>query len=335
MSPKTRSKLIAHCLLAALDLTVLAGVEGILGLTKPGQVLIDRIDPSLGRIRLPGQRGYEFGNDHPHEWVRLTVNSKGLRGEEIPDEKAPGEIRVLCVGDSVVFGGGLGDDDTFPAQAQTLCGSPPSAVRFLNAGANGYDTRQSATYVEKFAQPLAPDVVVLGWNWNDPVSIEFDLQMDLPPEWLRKFAMYKVWAYHTSAHWQEKRPSEIQEYHDKVVACSMNDDAPTRWKLVRRALRRLSDATKSLHAKLLVLIMPELTWREGPRFPALDQLTESLDSMDIPWVDCQPEFYAAFQKRERVTENLDPFHPNAEGQAMMARILLRALWEKKWIPQKP
>ena len=105
MSPKTRSKLIAHCLLAALDLTVLAGVEGILGLTKPGQVLIDRIDPSLGRIRLPGQRGYEFGNDHPHEWVRLTVNSKGLRGEEIPDEKAPGEIRVLCVGDSVVFGG--------------------------------------------------------------------------------------------------------------------------------------------------------------------------------------------------------------------------------------
>jgi lysophospholipase L1-like esterase len=319
------------------SLVVAVGLAEIgLRFTKPGQLVIDRMVPAVGRVRVPSQRGLEFGNEKENEWVRLTINSRGLRGEEIPTAKPKGERWVLCVGDSFVFGGGLPDESTFPVQAERAWEGSTPAVRFLNAGGNGYDTRQSAAYAERFAASLEPDVIVLGWNWNDPVSIDFDLQLDLPPVWLRKFAIYKFWKYQSNPRqWQKPTPEKTQEYRDRVLACSIGPDAPRRWELVKRAVHRLAGTSKTIGAKLFVLVMPELTWKESPEFPALKTLTNYLDSLGIPWVDAQPQFHEGFKKGEHLTQNLDPFHPSAEGQALMATILTRALQERNLIPPAP
>lgn len=314
-------------------LLALVATEVALRFTYPGQLVIDRFVPRVGRMRVPSQRGYQFGNERENEWVRLTVNARGLRGEEIPEEKAPGEVRVLCVGDSFVFGGGLADADTFPAQAQRLAGLPPEKLRFMNGGGNGYDTREAASFLEVYAPPLLPDVVVLGWNWNDLVSIDWQGTFALEPEWLRSFAIHKFWKYHHNPkEWKPTTPERFAQYRNDVLGCATGPDAPRRWGLARDAMQRLVGASKQMRAKTFVLVMPELTWKESPQFPALARLTSILESYGVPWVDAQPQFYKAFREGVHVVQNLDPFHPSAEGQGIQARVLLEALRKLGWIP---
>jgi lysophospholipase L1-like esterase len=320
---------------ASLILAVLA-VEGALRFTKPGQTVIYRVVPRVGLMRVPGQRGYQYGNEEVGQWVRLTVNAQGLRGGEIPAEKAPGEIRVLVLGDSFVFGGGLGDDDTLPAQAQRLCALPETSVRFMNAGGNGHNTRQSADYVERRSRPLAPDVFVMGWNWNDLIDINDEITGDLqlPSDWWRSFAIYKFWKHHQTPHWLGMKPKDVMAYRDRVVGAAVGPDSQMRLELAQRALNRIDAHAKKTGGRLFVLVMPELTWKESDTFPGMKRLAASLERAGIPWRDCQPNYYQAVVRGEHVTQNLDPVHPSAEGQELMAKVLLEGLWSLGWIPRK-
>jgi lysophospholipase L1-like esterase len=76
---------------------------------------------------------------------------------------------VLCIGDSFTFGGGVETAQAWPQQLQGLVGPPErSGERILNGGANGWATGWQRIYLEQRAlDQLHPDVVVLGWNWND------------------------------------------------------------------------------------------------------------------------------------------------------------------------
>ena len=115
----------AFAILWCLCVALVALVEFGLRLTGPGQLIIDRLVPGIGRTRAPNQSGTVTGNGAYGEFVHVTINALGLRGREVPAEKAPGEVRVLCLGDSVVFGGALNDEDTFPAIAERFCGGKP------------------------------------------------------------------------------------------------------------------------------------------------------------------------------------------------------------------
>src|SRR5437016_3822832 len=51
----------------------------------------------------------EFTGSHP-----LALNSRGLRGPEIPAERKPRELRILGLGDSTTFGTGVAWEETWP-----------------------------------------------------------------------------------------------------------------------------------------------------------------------------------------------------------------------------
>jgi lysophospholipase L1-like esterase len=71
----------------------------------------------------------------------VSVNSEGFRGRPFhPDDRRP----VLCViGDSVPFGAGVNDDETFPVHLQRALNERGFAYRVLNAGVPSYNLRQS------------------------------------------------------------------------------------------------------------------------------------------------------------------------------------------------
>jgi hypothetical protein len=48
------------------------------------------------------------------EPYRVTINSRGFRGKEFSDEKKPGVIRVITLGESSTFGLHARDDETYP-----------------------------------------------------------------------------------------------------------------------------------------------------------------------------------------------------------------------------
>lgn len=123
---------------------------------------IDLTTPRLFRHR-PGLaisfRGFDFHTD-----------SRGFRGEERASPKPDGTRRLVFVGDSVVLGWGVDEEETFVARVQEdLCRRSRERWETVNAGHLLHDTTQElAAFVE---QGLAyePDLVLLVYVDNDVV----------------------------------------------------------------------------------------------------------------------------------------------------------------------
>jgi len=110
-------------------------------------------------------------------WGELTytvrTNSLGFRGRE-PAPRAAAEHRILFLGDSMVFGHGLGEEDTLPHRVELrLRTSVPGGVVY-NGAISGMNTVQELAAVLQLLPILAPDRVILGYFiGNDPLANTF------------------------------------------------------------------------------------------------------------------------------------------------------------------
>ena len=136
-------------------------------------------DPELG-YRHPASVSYSLGKN------RVTLNSHGLRGREIPYEKPAGEKRVLLLGDSVTFGWGVGDGETFAdAMGPLLASATGRAWEVINAGVNGYNTQQEEAYLRTEGIRFDPDLVILTYvsNDTDPIINPIETTWRRYPTW--------------------------------------------------------------------------------------------------------------------------------------------------------
>ncbi len=113
-SPRQAEWLLALASVATA-IVGLAAAEGLLRLADPGYV-VRRPSASLDRLhRYSEVYGWELKpgarQKHDDHWV--SINRRGLRGTEIPDEPTVGRRRVLLLGDSITFGTYVGDGETF------------------------------------------------------------------------------------------------------------------------------------------------------------------------------------------------------------------------------
>jgi hypothetical protein len=116
------------------------------------QKLFDRYSPQLGWELKPNIRSED-----------LTSNSVGLRGSREYDVKQPlGIQRILCVGDSFIFGENLTDGQTMPTQLEAIL-DQHGKWEVLNLGVHGYGTDQQWLRLEGLGFQYSADVVVLGF----------------------------------------------------------------------------------------------------------------------------------------------------------------------------
>ncbi|MDP3937811.1 MAG: SGNH/GDSL hydrolase family protein [Deltaproteobacteria bacterium] len=107
---------------------------------------------------------------------RVHVNALGFRGDEIAPEKKFGALRVVCLGDSIIFGDKLDGGDTISVRmAEILAArSPGRPVELINAGVPGYSSRQGLALWRQRIGILKPDVVIIAFGFNDrwPSNVE-------------------------------------------------------------------------------------------------------------------------------------------------------------------
>jgi len=94
----------------------------------------------------------------------VTINAAGLRGPEIVMPKPPGHRHVACFGDSITFGYGVGDEETYSSILGRLMGG---GVDVLNAGVTGYTSYQVLRLLRRVGPAVQPDVATFCVGWND------------------------------------------------------------------------------------------------------------------------------------------------------------------------
>lgn len=94
------------------------------------------------------------------------INSLGYRDREVDPRKAPGTIRVICMGDSVTAQGEPGYSQLLH---DLLTAAPPTtnAWEAFNMAVYGYSSMQGLRVFQLETRHLQPDIVTLYYGWND------------------------------------------------------------------------------------------------------------------------------------------------------------------------
>jgi lysophospholipase L1-like esterase len=159
-----RSGIAKALLLVAGILAGLALGEGMLRLLSPQIFPIHppgmyEVDSDVGYVLTPGFKGSvrraEF--DSP-----VTIGEAGLRGAD-PRHRRPDTFRILVLGDSLAWGFGVEDDETFAARLEALLSRryPDLDIQVLNGAVPGYGTADELAYLRSRGVELGPDLVVV------------------------------------------------------------------------------------------------------------------------------------------------------------------------------
>lgn len=100
-------------------------------------------------------------------WIFYKNNSLGMRDISRTFYKAKGVQRILCLGDSLMYGGEVSFPGMFTRQLEVGLKKYFKNVEVLNCGTTSYSLREYLIYLEKKGLKFNPDVVIIGLCLND------------------------------------------------------------------------------------------------------------------------------------------------------------------------
>lgn len=186
-----RFRLVAFLLLVAFALTEF-GLRTFLGLGSP---LLYTHDASCVYLPVPNQDFTRLG-------CRNTLNSLSMRSPEFAPHKSRGMLRLMFLGDSIVYGTTHVDQQQIFTSllARDLPRRLRQPVEILNASAGGWAPGNEAGYLRSRGT-FESDAVFLVLNTGDlgqptarpPLTLEYGF-----PERRPLFASYELWVRYVS-----------------------------------------------------------------------------------------------------------------------------------------
>ncbi len=98
--------------------------------------------------------------------VRVRTQSHGLE-VGFRDDGFQGGARVAILGDSYVFGYGVDQDESFPAQLERKLRASERKLDVVNGGVPGFSQRLERIFLEKYVLRLSPFLVIAAVYKND------------------------------------------------------------------------------------------------------------------------------------------------------------------------
>ncbi len=283
-------------------LLLLVVLEGFTRLAAPDDLTLRITEPAI--VTDADATGFyrNTPNFEGKVWnVSVETNADGFRGPQ----HAAGEQSVVLLGDSILFGIGLTEDDAPTTQLTSLL--YPN-VRIVNTAAIGYGTAHQRTLLEREGDWLAPSVLVLGYCLNDPLPMKTSSiaqpsalsALQRANVWLRKRILLFLWLK------DQLGTYRVQHGYEPLRAL-FNEPS---WSTHRADLDAIATWSTARSVPLVVAV-----------FPHRDQLIASQPTDDVPqqllaeWAEASgvvlvdlraflsPEDYLA----------ADPYHMDARG----------------------
>lgn len=237
----------------------------------------------------------------------VRTNAQGFRGPEL----VAGVRTVVGIGDSVMFGWGVADGETYLRRLERELGAAGD-LQVVNMGVPGYHTVQEVALLERHLDVLRPSVAILGFLANDLSEPQpFQKQGLLE----RHSSLYRLLRLRSAA-----LPGALRL-------------APER-KRSFQALRRLGHVAKERGFPVVVFLYTGMVAPAGvPRaepLPDVRALCREQGFVEVDLYDVLTKAIAAGEiaKVQDIwvspTPPIDP-HPNARGHELIARELLPAV----------
>jgi hypothetical protein len=209
--------------------------------------------PVYGFFHQPGVSGWVRTDEFTSH---VKFNTQGLRGPEVAIPKPAGTFRALILGDSVVEGAQVAEDDTMASrlQAELAAVAPGRRVETVNAGVAGFGTGQQLLFLEREGLAYQPDMLVLVFTIANDAA---DNSLDVAKRW--KLAA-------------ERRPFFVKS-GDALELQPFEAPPPEAWSGVRTVLRNNS----------VVFTTLELWW--------IGKTVARAQSSVVPGLDAEREVY--------------------------------------------
>lgn len=330
---------------------------GLLLLVLVGVVMVDRfLLLSYGLPLWEADAELHFRN-RPSKFARwpngreLQTNKYGHYDHDFPEKPAEDELRILALGDSVTLGHQVTRDEAFPNRLEQLLSKAENRpVQVINAGVQGYSTRQELVTFERSLR-FEPDIVLIGVCLNDftePFTVDAELggaglDYHLVKQTGNAFAGYLL--HETgfgraalAAQWAETTP-ELEKLREaqsveQFASRSRNDpEVAVNYDYVLVSLDRIYTLAREREIRVVVLLFPyTFQFQNGSRLTPQAAVAERAREQGIQVLD----FHAILAPRLQIGQDnpyfQDASHFTPYGHEVVAREIASALAPKPTAP---
>lgn len=284
---------------------------------EPKQMLAIIPDREVAHIGLPFHAARLLDTD-------IFLNRSGLRSRKDFTPKSDDVFRIVCLGDSYVFGHGVEEQDRFGDQLQAFYAEQDitidgKRIEILSIGFSGWSLVQEAAYLTRRFSEYQPDLVILTTLSND---ITTNAPGDLSGHKPNRFSPEEYeWGSGFFAH------DVNYVFGDRGAGAAMqNCDSPTidrYWDKAMAGLKRLEALLHDSGGRMLISVVNP---RDMVPNPFAIRFIDKANQAGIQ----SPKQIVTFLASDETMVPADG-HPNRKGHELIMRQYLAALHELGWI----
>ncbi|HZE71483.1 MAG TPA: SGNH/GDSL hydrolase family protein [Pyrinomonadaceae bacterium] len=271
------------------------------------------------------------------DFTVLSTNAQHYRSDYPIGSKAPGTIRIVCLGDSVTFGYRVPvvwpDKPTeydrawlpFPMllEKQLQAANPGRHIEGIAMAVPGYTTHQGLAWLQRDIDSLQPDLLIVSFGWNDASFSDVADRDTIRTNWYYVGVRWLIdhsQAFAHASHWLRSGSSPAKNRPVRPVARVSDQEYVSN-------VRAIVNLARSRGSKVLVLAAPYRDAETNPIEAKLmthyrDELRTAMQQDQVPFLVVPELTEAAHPSNERWFGEL--IHPNHIGHRLIASELLKS-----------